>query len=982
MKLKLSAEGQLRRSIHTLVATGLAATAAGTTGTAFAQDDEAVQLDKVEVTGTRIRRVDIETASPVFVIDRSAIESSGVATLGQLLQEMPTIAGAATNPSVNNGGGTGISTVSLRGLGSERTLVLLNGRRMGFAPQFDAVDVNSIPINMIERVEVLKDGASAIYGSDAIGGVVNFITRKDFSGSEIMASFGQSTRDDAGRDNLWATFGLPSKRGTVLAGLSYDQRDSVSSADRPFSREPFALYNGEQISFGSSRVPNGRYVVSYDTANSGGADLSNPDCGIDAGSPPATVALIRREGTNGSQVSDFRCFVNGGPNNDTFNFQADNVVLTPQERYSAFLTGSWDVLDSFGPISDVRFFAEGLYNNSVASFQIAPEPFDGRPSQANVVFSADSVYNPFGEDITDLRLRLRRVGNRSEQFETDSLRLATGLNGTFLDSWFWDLSVVHIQNRQTSQAHGELYLTALQSAVGPSFDAADNDPNADADGDGDPIDDPRCGTVDNEIAGCTPIDFFREFDPTDANQRAALDRIAPYFHDRHHTELDQYAFNITGDLMQLPAGPLGVAFGVEYREEAADSDPDFLRTQGLNSGGMSAPVSGEFDVTEFYAEAAVPIIADMPLINMLEASVGVRYSDYSTFGETTNAKIGLQWRPAENMLVRATYADVFRAPTITDLFGGANESAESFQDPCNGISEAVGTNANHDAACQNVARDGSYQQTDSQLNALVGSNPLLQPEEGDVMTAGFVWSAPFGHEPLTVEIDAWNVTLSDTIGEVGTQVRLDQCYNFGQFCNSFTRDANGEIFLLNDLTENVGKLDAEGVDVGLRYNFGDTPVGRVSWNIDATWLHTWDNERIEGDPTTLVENVGRFNDDASGGDGNFARWRGLSQINWGLEQWSANWSTRYIAQVTENPQDFGDPDNPDFVANRTVGSQFIHDVQVSYAFNNGVNLSLGIDNVTDKLAPLLYSGFNGTTDVRTYDGVGQFFWLRAKVRFN
>lgn len=961
MKLTLSARGALCRRVAAAALGSLAIAQAP----AFAQGtDDAVSLDKVEVTGSRIRRSDLETSSPVFTIGREGIEQSGVATLGQLLQEMPSIAGAATNPQVNNGGGSGASTVSLRGLGSQRTLVLLNGRRLNATPQLSAIDVNAIPVNVIERVEVLKDGASAIYGSDAIGGVVNFITRKDFQGTELMMGMGESARGDAGRDNVYATMGVPTSNGMVLMGLTYDQQDSVSSADRPFSSFPRALFNGQEIQFGSSRVPNGYYDISRSAAQSGGVNLADPNCG-----DGERVAVTRIEGRDGSDPSDYRCFIGGGPNNDTYNFQTENVNVTPQERFSAFMSGSWNLFRSAGIFSDVDFFADVIAQNTTANFQIAPEPFDAREPFANVTASADSIFNPFGEDIDDLRLRLLRVGNRVEEFSTDKFYVATGFKGVVFDNWFFDVNYIDGRDRQSTEAFGELFTTFTQDAIGPSF----RDENGT----------PRCGTPDAIIEECVPADFFRAFDPNRDNQAEAFSRLAPLVNDRASTSLKSYSFNITGDAMYLPAGALGVAFGYEHRTEAAETVPDPLRVFGLVSGNQSSPVEGSISIDEFYAEASIPLLADMPLAQSLALSLGVRYSDYNTFGDTTNGKVGIEWRPISNLLVRSTYADVFRAPTIADLFGGQNDSAETYDDPCNFVSTPEGQNANIDAACQNVVRDGSFQQSDSQLPATVGSNPNLSPEEGDALTLGFVYSAPFGYEPLTIEVDAFRFELSNTIGTVGTNIRLQQCFDNGLFCDSFTRNDQGQVNSLIDVTDNVGALETQGVDIGFRFDFGQTQFGRISWNLDGTYLHKYDNERIEGDPTTLVQNAGTFTEASAGGDGHFARWRGLSQLSWGQDQWSAAWFARYIGAVDENPGDFGSPDNPNFVNSREVGAQIIHDIQVSYALPKyKTKLSFGIDNVTDELAPVIYSGFNGSTDVRTYDTIGTFAYFQAKFTFD
>jgi outer membrane receptor protein involved in Fe transport len=330
---------------------------------------EDAALETIVVTGSRIRRVDLETASPVVTIDKIAIEKSGKLTVGDLLQEMPAISGAATNPRVNNGGGSGASTVSLRGLGSNRTLVLVNGRR--FVTNGFASDVNSIPANLIERIEVLKDGASAVYGSDAIGGVVNFILRENYQGAEFTLDYGVSDRDDGARKGASFTFGHSSDRGSLMAGVNYNQFDSVSSGDRDFSKLATYFSSGAvgQVA-GSSRNPNGFISLPANLA----AQLG------------CATATLKQPVTGKTSVSDYRCYTGA----DAFNYQAVNLVLTPQERTNLFVIGNYKLSDS------VSAYLEAFHTKTVSNFAIAPLPFDARTDA--VVISKDNYYNPFGTD--------------------------------------------------------------------------------------------------------------------------------------------------------------------------------------------------------------------------------------------------------------------------------------------------------------------------------------------------------------------------------------------------------------------------------------------------------------------------------------------------------------------------------------------------------------------------------------------------------
>lgn len=357
----------------------------------------------VVVTGTRIRRVDAETASPVFTIDSAAIQQSGVQTIGDLVQQIPAISGAATNPQVNNGGGNGDSNIELRGLDPARTLVLLNGRRIGVLGQdTGAVDVNIIPLNLIERVDVLKEGAGAVYGSDAIAGVVNFITKQDFEGFEGNVQFGETDRSDGKNQKYDITFGLNGDKGNLVIGGSFNHQDQVSAGDRKFSRYATYFY-GSIFNGGSSRNVTGRINV-------------------DTGLGCASGSVTRIDGAAGDSPDDYRCFINSGTPNDFYNFQPVNLLMTPQDRGTLFLMGHYDINDK------VSWFSEVLYNRTHSGFQIAALPFTAVAD--DVVISADSIYNPFGIDFGGIdganpnaQWRMEALGGRRNEVTTNTARV-------------------------------------------------------------------------------------------------------------------------------------------------------------------------------------------------------------------------------------------------------------------------------------------------------------------------------------------------------------------------------------------------------------------------------------------------------------------------------------------------------------------------------------------------------------------------------
>jgi iron complex outermembrane receptor protein len=326
---------------------GAAATTGLTTLPAHAQEQTAAPEENtqtVTVTGTRIRRVDQETANPVFVMDQSAIQSSGVSTVGELLQRVPSVAGAATNPQVNNGGGTGESNIELRGLGAQRTLVLLNGRRIGILGNTttSAVDINMLPINAIERVEVLKEGAGAVYGSDAIAGVVNFITRKDVDGAEASAQYGQTGKTDGKNTQYGVLLGTNTDKMSIMFAGNYNKQDAVSANDREFSKFALYLYGGAVTQGGSSRAPNRRIRVT----------------GVDSATGKPCSSVTRIDGASGASPADYRCFrtsaTAAGPA-DFYNYQPFNLLITPQERGSLFSTINYNVNDSLSVYAEVLY---------------------------------------------------------------------------------------------------------------------------------------------------------------------------------------------------------------------------------------------------------------------------------------------------------------------------------------------------------------------------------------------------------------------------------------------------------------------------------------------------------------------------------------------------------------------------------------------------------------------------------------------------
>lgn len=919
----------------------------------FAQGSEAGsdKLETIVVTGSRIRRVDIESASPVFSIDKADIEKSGKLTIGDLIQESPSIAGAATNPSVNNGGGSGASTVSIRGLGSQRTLLLVNGRRLAYA------DVNSIPISLVERIDILKDGASAIYGSDAVAGVVNFVLRKDFQGIEATADYGISDADDGERKGFSLTLGHSSDRGNLIVGANYNKTEAVWAGDRKFSSPALYNYFGTIYTGGSSYIPTGRFTIPRTTA----AGL-----GINCAGTGASVNVMRIPGASGTSAGDFRCYTG----NDTYDYSPYNLELTPQERGGLFLTGNYRITDN------VEAYVEGFTNKTRSRYIIAPLPLIF--GQANVILSADSVYNPFGVNVSSGGIRMTAAGNREGMYETTADQFSGGFRGSFGDTWQWDAGITWGRTSQDTGNTGYYYGAALAQAVGPSF----------IDGNGVA----RCGTPTAVISGCTPINFFA-LDPSTPEGQSALDALnqIAVLVKSHSYALNRGAqFNLTGELFQLPAGAVSLAVGGEYRKDYEYFAPDFVSTitdpvlgECLTfTDACRSPSKGELDVREFYAELLVPVLADVPFAKSLNLTIGSRYSDYSAFGDTINSKIGVEWRPFDDLMLRGTVAEVFRSPTIGDLYGGVTPSADTYTDPCSG----AGLNLNN-PACAGLTP--GFEQTTQQTSAVYGSNPLVQPEKGKSFTWGVVYD-PSWLPGLSTSIDVWKIYLTDTIGVIGTQTIINQCYQYGRFCDLFTRDAAGDIDYVNNSLQNIGRTDVSGVDFSIKYRLPETSFGNFRVGLDATYFKQYDEQIIAGDITTESHYAGSYFGSSAGGPGNLTRWRGLGSLSWSLGAFDASWRARYIGAsrfgFTATAGDgytVIDPSNNPANNSFRMGASTFHNVQFGYnAEAINTRFEVGVDNVGNKQPPQLWQfGFNGNTDERTYDVVGRYYWARVGVKF-
>ena len=939
---------------------------------------EARTLDTVEVTGTRIKKAELETQVPVQVLTREDIDRTGLNSIGDVVQQMTGSASSFNGkrnasgndgfPSDGGGVGAGATTVDLRGLGSKRVLVLVDGMRWVNESSASgvgaAVDLNTIPLAIVERIEVLEDGASSLYGSDAIAGVVNVVTRRNFEGGQATLNYGQyEPGDGEGKGVDLAYGGAIGERGNWFVGASWFKQDAVFSKDRERTREPVF---GTGNLLGSSRVPGGRFAFT-DPRNGGIYDLTT-----DAGLTNPTYTPGLPNCTSGAERPDgFHCF--GAA--DAFNYAPFNQVLSPSERAGIFGQVRFDITDN------VRAYGRALFNRRESRNQAAPEPIDlgpgaGTAFAANVFIPASNPFNPFGIDLrTDdpntpanegniITIRRRPIegGPRLFDQQVDTQYFGGGLEGTLGadQRWFWDVNLAYSRNEAEQENRGSYNSLRIQQALNPAVCSA--------------------------TPGCVLLDIFG-FNTMTPEMIAW---ISPLFRDRSEQTLTQATANFSGDLFELPAGPLAFATGYEYRKYEGEYTPDPATTRGEYNGVPSLPTRGEYDVNEAYVEFSVPVFKDGWFGKSFDLSLAGRYSDYSTFGGEFTPKYGFRWQVADELLVRSTYAEGFRAPSIGELFGQPSRFDANIVDPClvspNGA-PATGNAAN----CAALGVTPGTRQFDPQIGVETGGNPNLEPERSRSFSAGLVWTPSLLEDSaiarrVDFETTYYRHTIEGAIQAIDPQTQLNLCVETldPAFCDGIVRNTTTDnIESFANFLGNFASIKTSGWDFDVYWTLPETSFG----DFKLSWMNTWvtDYTAIGSDGTEQPLRPGRLVSDPV--TRSIPEWTSSTTLDWSLGNWNASWTARYISELVEDCGDAaGLPicsDDPQAGQN-TLDATTFHDVQVGYKFDvlKGLQLSLGAINVFGKDPPVCLSCNLNSFDGSTYDiPGGGYYYVRADLRF-
>ena len=976
--------GRLSQAIHLgliLAALPLAAYAQDAASTDTTK--KVTSLERIDVTGTRIKQTDKVTSAPVAVITRAQIEKSGATTVGQYLQEL-TASGKALNAKFNSSGnfgypadgggiGAGSEQVDLRNLESKRVLVLVDGIRWVNESSASGVsgsaDLSTIPLAIVERIEVLEDGASAIYGSDAIAGVVNVITRKKFDGALVHTKYGR-----------YSGLGGPTKEGTVTIGggsdkfngvfaASYVEQDGISSSK--FAQASAAPVPGAGIGSGSSGTPQGRFIFcDPGIASTGiGVDPTDGDLGFAVG-PAGFCDHAQNDWfditlNNGTTVPNYN---GGNPTTgagtyhnfsgaDRFNYAPFNLLLTPSKRKSLFGSVNYNVNDN------ITLHGKLLYNNRTSTNQAAPEPlfvgpFAGTGGIADGInISHLNPFNPFGIDLnaaTNLGFITKRpieLGPRVFTQDVDTWYANLGITGTGnwgSHSYDWNIDYVHSENKASQLFLNGFNIGKVKLALGdPAVCAAS--------------------------PGCVPLDLFggegRPITP------AMLNYITTPQRDTSKQVLDLITANLTGDLWNMGERHAGYAVGYEHRRYQGSFNPDPLRQSGESQDSFAAPVSASYSVDEAYGELQIPWTASF------SNDFAARYSNYSTFGSAVTYKFGTRWQPVQDLVFRGTYSTGFRAPNLGELFG-LTQFGNTLVDPCGSTGHPGPAGPQYVAGCIAQGAPPNFEQANTQVTTFTGGNAHLKPEKSNSYNIGAVYSPSWADNlswsrRLDFEFDYYNYKIKKGIKAPDIQFILNGCTAgtiTGADCSGFHRMPGGNLIPPTDFLSNLGTFKTDGLDLKANYESPDWNWGRLSASVQAT--HTFSFS----DNTQRAVGV-EVNDSA------IPSWQTNVQLGWKLHDWSAAWNVRYISAVKESCGNAaktpatGCPTGDGF---HNLGSTTYNDVQLAWdnSFGlTGLKLSGGVNNLFDRNPPVCVTCSLNGYDAGTYDLPGRFWYLSLDYKF-
>jgi iron complex outermembrane receptor protein len=933
-------------SVRACALLGASLLALVSTSTAFAQETTEPATEEIVVTGSRIARPNEVSATPVNSISAEAIAQRGSVSVVDVLTTVPQVGASRNTPSgaPRDAAVAGIYTVDLRALGASRTLVLVDGRR--YVPGVvgsTAVDLNSIPTDLIQRVEVTTGGASAVYGSDAVAGVVNFIMKRDFEGLRMSAQVGAASRGDGEQFKFGFTGGgkFADGRGNAVLYASYDETRPIFASDRPISRTPVLISNitrPDLAVFGPNAIPvlNARTgVFGLNASTAAGSSIQRvvlPDGTI------ATPSAAR----------------------DSINPAPYTMINAPTKHYLAGGSFTYALTDK------VNLFSDLVYSRNESSPQYEPPTLSIGPGDTALVPNTIPLSNPFipaamralvpaGRTEIAMSRSFPELGASQNPTTRDLQRIVVGANGEFDglgSTWHWDTYYEYGRTHQIQSQTSRPNRARLYEGLHVESDGAGGF---------------RCANPTARTQGCVPLNFFTGNALTSAEVnyiRGSGTMVS--------TNNQQVAgANISGNLFELPAGAVGIAAGVEWRREAADFVPDDVLSRG-QLVNFAAPTTGRYSAKEAFLEMTLPLLKDKPFAKSLELEGAFRRADYTTTGASNTWKLGASYEPFGGLRFRGVYATALRAPNISELFGGRSFGVFIVADPCVG----GGSTAAQRTYC--AAQPGvtpGFTANNYRINMISGGNNNLTPERAKTLTFGAVMTPSFVPR-LSLSVDYYDIRISNAITALGTQLVVNQCAatNDPAYCSLVGRDtSSGLITSVLGLPINAATTNLKGLDVEANYKLllGDIGGMRLGDSLTATLNYTWLREykTVPLPGSAAVDMVGQPYTPAH---------KGNLRLNYVNGRLNVSLNERVVGKVYRVVgQNF---------AGNDVSARAYTDVQIRYDFNDRYALYVGANNLFDTQPPLIPTPYIQTsTGTNTaggaYDLVGTFLYAGVNFKF-
>jgi outer membrane receptor protein involved in Fe transport len=1019
----------------------LAASAISTAQDKPADDDR--NIDVVVVTGSRIVRPNVESPVPVTTITGAEIFETGSTSIGDLLNDLPALRSTFSQSNSSRFlGTTGLNLLDLRGLGTQRTLVLVNGRRhvssdiLGSAA---SPDINTFPADLVDRIDVVTGGSSAVYGSDAIAGVVNFVLKKDYQGLEFRGQGGDSQERDASNYYGSVLYGrnFMEDRGNIAFNLEYAEQEPFFASDRRnLARQGNFVVVDEDppgTPNGSDGVPDRLYYddIRFASLANGGSILFTPTvasglapCGrgpnLDpAGSgvfvpygcsyifqPDGTLALQTGERIGFAPTGNF----NGG--NGTTNREKNALAIYPRLKRTSFnVFGNLEISEAVRPFVEAKFVrTESMRYGGPAFFQggtidgLRERPRFDNPflsDSARATIQAARAATGVAPATDSTRIILRRnlldLGPRSEDATRDTFRIVAGLQGDIGKGWNYEVALNYGKFKEDTVVLGNLDMQRFLLAMDSTRDTGGNivcraqiDPAAALIYpflDDETLANARLA---NDVSSCVPLNPFGEGSITPEMRNYILQDTTSV------GEIEQMvaSASITGDTgewFKLPAGAIGIAAGIEHRTEENFFAAEELVASGITFyNALPELVAPKFQVSEVFAELRVPLLVDKPAFQELTLNLAGRYSEYK--GETGGVfayNAGIDWAPLDSLRFRAGLARAVRAPNIVDLYSAQGQNFALVNDPCS--TQNVGTgSATRAANCQAAGLPANwFFQYASSLSFVSGGNPNLKEETSDSLTVGFVFQPSF-LRGFTLSADYYDIDIDDVITAPSAQQILNACYDApdlnNQFCGLFQRAGAGggpQNEIPNQILEgslqqtvlNYAMFTARGVDVEIAYQ-RSLESGELSTRL--VWTHALQRDDFlnPAAPSDANEILNELGDPEDAFNFNMDLKRGPL-----LFGYQARFIGRQLLNTYEDifPQQGDPPQNADWAYRQWYPSVWYHDVRVGYDFNDKLNGYLGIDNVQDTDPPLGLTGTGAGSGM--YESRGRFFYTGFKYKF-